>query len=346
MDLDLHIIAALRLKLRDYMINKRKKSVITVLMTAMSITSHAGTMGAVKSDNKNFTFYLAPIYGSLSDAGMNTLPYSTTINNNVRNTNFIGLDNRWGYSLGLGYRLGTNKDHDVVLSYTNLQNFGLNQVPVPTGSTINTDPTNGLNLHILNGPASARVSSYFNFQTTDLITHHYFQSESLDNVQFSRYYGVKATQWKKGFIATYKGNDINQIQQSNDVTFAANYFGIGPRIGMGSSWDLLRYLSLMGDVSASLLAGSYHTKFDELQYGVGSYSGDYPTVAWGALVVGANLAVGTHVDFSGGSILGVQVGINTEQYWSRSAKNDLSAQNYISNDIVLRDVFLKFSYNV
>ena len=332
------------------MINKRKKAVITALMTAMSITTHAGTMGDVQSDSKNFIFYLAPIYGSLSDAGINALPYTTTSNNtdgDVKNLNYIGLDNRWGYSLGAGYKLGTNKDHDVILSYTNLQNFGLNKVSVPTGGRLSDDLTNNFTTRTLEGPASARVSSYFNFQTTDLITHRYFQSEFSDNVQFSRYYGIKATQWKKGFIATYQGKYATQpLTRSNDVKFAANYFGIGPRIGMGSSWDLVRYFSLMGDVSASLLGGSYHTTFNENYNGVGSYSGNYRTVAWGALVVGSNLAVATHFDFSNGSILGVQGGINTEQYWSSGAKNDLGSQKSVANNIALRDVFLKFSYNI
>jgi hypothetical protein len=298
----------------------------------------------------------------------------------------INLDSRWGYSLGIGYQFGPEKAHDLVLSYTNLKNRGTNSavVQLPGDYLVNRlsqivqaqfEPegfvasTGGKDMI---GPASAWVDAYYEYQTGELITHHNFQSTLLDNVHFSRYYGIKAAEFKKGLSALYAGNLVSfnsyvgglpQIfPMTNSINYEAKYFGIGPKIGMGATWDLSRYLSVVGDVSAALLGGSYKTSWNEAlstspaafipkmpQTGQYTYAQASKTKLWVPIVIGSNLAIATHFDMQNGGSLGIQGGINTEQYWSQTSPESVRSANsknnvYLPQRIAIRDVFIKLSY--
>ncbi len=342
-------------------------------------------MGEVQDNGKRFFAYVAPIYGSLSDEGINKTPFADTIINGVSNSNMINLDSRWGYSLGVGYQFGPEKAHDLVLSYTNLKNRGTNAAAVqrpadylvnrlsqivqaqfePNGFLVSTGGRD------MTGAANAVVNAYYDFQAGELITHHNVHSTLLDNVSFSRYYGIKASEFKKGFSAQYAGNlvsiDPNTFNaeifpMANSVNYEAKYFGIGPKIGMGAAWDLSRYFSIVGDVSAALLGGSYKSSWNEAltttpdafiprmgQGGQFTYSQSSKTKLWSSLVVGSNLAIATHYDMPNGSSVGIQGGINTEQYWTQTAPESIRSANsknnvYFAQKIAVRDVFIKLSY--
>ncbi|WP_058474886.1 Lpg1974 family pore-forming outer membrane protein [Legionella quateirensis] len=362
----------------------RKASFVSLIMVSSSL-SFAGVMGEVQDDSKRFFGYVAPIYGSLSDEGINRTPYAEAITGGAITEHMMNPDSRWGYSLGLGYQFGPEKGHDVVLSYTNLKNRGTDAAVITSPSDVlvnrlsqivqsqfdDPDFMASSGGQDMVGPASAVVSSHYDYQTADLITHRNFLSGFLNYVHFSRYYGIKASEFKKGFSAQYAGNFVSidprffntTIQPlTNQIDYEAKFFGIGPRIGMGAAWDLNRFFSLVGDVSASLLGGSYKTTWNEAlitttdafipnlpRTGRFSFTQNSNNRLWSSLVIGSNLAIATHFDLKNGSSVGVQGGINTEQYWTATTPDSIRSSNtansvYFSQRIAVRDVFIKLSY--
>lgn len=370
----------------NVIIFKKNRNFFFGLFIANSTLAFSGTLGSNQDLSHSFFITGAPIYGSLSDEGINKTLYADTISiNGEVNSLQINLDSRWGFMVGAGYTFGPQKDHDVTLTYTNLKNKGFSNVGnlgseavlvnrlsqiVQVNPFIDpADPIIPGGQQMLD--ASASVSSHYDFQTAELLTHHYFQSTFLNNVRFSRYYGLKASEFKKGFSAEYDGTAAfmdadfvtSEAPLSNQVDYAAKYFGIGPQIGMGASWSLNRYISVLGDVSASVLGGSYSSKWTEnldtpatipnfpgvVSTNNYSFKQATPTTLWTSIVVGSNLAVAAQIPFNNGSSFGIQGGINTEQYWSQvdaeSIRSSVTQNNiFFSQRFAVRDVFIKLNY--
>ncbi|KTC91168.1 Lpg1974 family pore-forming outer membrane protein [Fluoribacter dumoffii] len=363
-----------------------KRKFLCSLLLVNSTLTFAGTLGSSQDLTKGFFVTGAPIYGSLSDEGINKTLYAETIfADGSTNSHQINLDSRWGFLVGVGYKFGPQMDHDVTLTYTNLKNKGFNEIgnTGTNGVIVNrlsqiaqTNPFFNPTDPIIPGgqqirDATAAVSSHYDFQTVELLTHRFFQSTFLNNVHFSRYYGIKASEFKKGFSADYEGTmayvdvEFNPLEAPLDdqIDYSAKYFGIGPQIGMGATWSLNRYISLVGDVSAALLGGSYSSKWDEDLNTTGiipnypgivstthySYEQATPTTLWASVVVGSNLAIAAQIPFHNGSSFGIKGGINTEQYWSHvnaDAIRSSGTQNtlVIAQRFAVRDVFIKMSY--
>jgi hypothetical protein len=365
---------------------KQKRKFLFSLFLANSTLAFSGTVGDVQNYSNGFFVTGAPIYGSLSDEGINKTLFADTftVDGDIV-AHQIRPESRWGFLVGVGYAFGPQKDYDVTLTYTNLKNRGFSEI-VDTGpngvlsnrlSQIVQNENNffGSNTIAVGGQqmvnASAAVSSHYDFQTAELLTHHYFQSSFLQNVRFSRYFGLKATEFKKGFSAEYNGT-MSFIAQNfilletpldDEIDYSAKYFGIGPQIGMGATWSLTRYISLVGDVSAAVLGGSYTSGWNEELSTSGvipnfpttavmnhySYKQSTPTTLWTSLVVGSNIAVAATIPFHNGSSFGIQGGLNTEQYWSQvnaeSIRSSVSKNNvYFAQRFAVRDVFIKLSY--
>lgn len=357
-----------------------KASLLSLLLTSTAL-SYAGGMGEV-DNSKRFFFTAAPIYGSISDGTIDKFVFADTISaGGAINGNQANVDSRWGYSLSAGYQFGPGRQNDLVLSYTNLSNRGNNVV---TNVNANDILINRLSQIVRNdlggfpqvsnggaylyGPATAAIFSHFYYQTGDLIAHTNWQSTFLDKVHFSHFYGIKATQLKKDFSAQYAGtaNGLNAFFEptpaslNDTINYEAKYFGIGPRIGMGAGWDLNQYFSIVGDVSASILGGSYNTQWDETllsgiaiqnlpQTGRYTYNQTTNTSLWTSVILGSNLAVAANFDLHNGSRVGVQGGINTEQYWTNAAVDSFNAKNGsngvgINQRFSVQNVFVKFSY--
>lgn len=357
-----------------------KTGLLSLLLTSTAF-SYAGTMGEV-DNSKRFFFTAAPIYGSLSDSSIDKFVFADTIKaDGAIKGNEANVDARWGFSLSAGYLFGPDRQQDIVLTYTNLSNRGNNVLTNLNANDIlinrlsqivRNDPggfpqvsTGGAFLY---GPAAAAIFTHYEFQTGDLITHQNWQAAFFENVRLSRFYGIKATYFKKDFSAQYSGTanslgrffDVESDALSDAINYEAKYFGIGPRVGMGAGWDLNRYISIVGDVSASLLGGSYNSRWDETlmspiaiqnlpQNGRYAYNQSTDTSLWASFVVGSNIAVDAHYDLNSGSRVGVQAGFNTEEYWTNGSGDSFSAKNgtntvSINQRFSVQNVFVKFSY--
>lgn len=357
-----------------------KAFLLSVVITTSTV-SIAGSMGVVQADENRFFFNVAPIYGAVSDEGINKLLFVDTMSQDGAIVGkYTDFDSKWGYSLGLGYRFGPEKHHDLELTYTNLKNKGsnaaavsgegilvnrLSQIAQQTDQLLNVPPifkAGGIQLK----NANSNMSSQIQFQTANLITHRNFQSIFVNHINFSRYFGIKATELKKGFLAQYSGQMVDRTGSgtlyplTDLINYQAKFFGIGPRFGMGAGWDLNRHFSINGDVSASVLGGSYNTSWNESLTTTGAipnllpsnnytYNQVSPTTLWTSIVIGSNLSLSGHFDVNNGAIVDVQAGINTEQYWSEIGVDAIRSaetrnQIYISQRFGVRDLFLKLSY--
>lgn len=367
--------------------NLRCKSYVISLALISSSVSFAGTMGPV-SDSKGFYFDATPIYGKLSDSTIDKASFAETSNvsnNTVSVTPDYNPD--WGISLSAGYLFGPGKSNDVVLTYLHLDNKGSTAINNTAPANPAADQTGDQLINklsqllkkefdgqpfsdggaVMYGPATANFHGQYELNTADLTTHRYFPSESFNGMTFSRFYGIKATGLKKEFQAQYVGNGIQfdsgnpELLPINDqISYTAKYYGIGPRIGMGADWSFARYLSLFGDVSASLLAGSYDTQFNEYlvtpltltgYVNTGSYSFNQRThtAVWATGVLGANLGIGAKFDMKNQSKVGIAAGINSEQYWTEATADYISSKKgnntlSVNNRFALRNLFIKLSY--
>lgn len=336
-------------------------------------TSFAGTMGDVQDDSKRYFFSASAVYARLSDESLNKFMFVDTQQvtpgaNAVNVTSHTSdVDPKWGYSLSLGYQFGPQLSHDLVLSYTNLKNKGTqfvansnpNDIMKNTMSIIMGEfDNNGTFL----GPAFAAYSSHYDYQSGELITHRNIQSKFSDQIRFSRFYGIKATEIKKEFEAAYAGNQqgIGNFPVSDHMQYSAKFLGIGPKVGTGAYWDFNRYFSIGGDLSFAVLGGNYKSQLNESLATGGqvpnlplshfyTFNQAYSSSLWIAPVIGSNLVVAANFDFNAGSRVGFEAGLNTEQYWSDTSSQKFSRKEGANSVSVhprfsLRNMFLKATY--
>lgn len=343
--------------------NKFNK-LFSAFLIANSGLACAGTMGPITVDEgKRFSVNVAPIYGALRDGGVSDLNYVNSQDNsasgNYSKTYNTSLDSRWGYALGVGYHYGADHKSSVLLNYTNLKNKNDNYASSSSSDVLLYNKLSQINNNsIYNGTAA--INTHINYQTLDLLANRAFQSQFVANVEFSRYYGIKATQIKKGFSAWSSGTQpFTTNNLSDQIDYKAQYYGVGPRIGMGAAWSITPYLSLVGDVSSSLLGGSYNSKWNEsfvttnLTTGAvtnqSSYVTNNKTTTWIPLVVSGNIALEAHYDMNAGHVISLSGGVNTEQYISNLSITKIKGQNSnnrvsMSNLFSVNDVFIKLNY--
>ncbi|WED44282.1 Lpg1974 family pore-forming outer membrane protein [Legionella cardiaca] len=332
--------------------------------------SFAGAMGDVQDDSRRFFFSASAIYGAITDDSLDKFDYADTQSptGNVV-THLSDVDPRWGYALSLGYQFGPQYSNDVVLSYTNLRNRGTQFAGNSEAGAVMKNTTslvmgNFDNNPTLIGPSLASISSYFKYQSGELVTHNNVQSTFAPQIRFSRFYGIKATEFKKGFSTTYNGTTTDifgePFPQSDYVQYEAKYWAIGPKAGAGAYWDFNRYFNIGGDLSLAVLGGSRKAQINEyLTTGVPvpnlplsnfyTYHRGYDSTLWVVPVLGANLVAAANYDFAGGSRLGLEVGLNTELYWSEIASERyrrVEGANRLTIDqrFSIRNVFLKATY--
>ncbi|HHW3784005.1 TPA: Lpg1974 family pore-forming outer membrane protein [Legionella pneumophila] len=356
-----------------------KRNILLVSLPLISSLSFGGSMGEGQQDSKRFIFSASAVYGSLSDSVLDTIEYADVLKTSgLISSGLFNVDSRWGYSLSVGYLFGPQLDYDLMLTYTNIKNHGSSIIG---NSSTNDRLDNRLSLLVQDnsgqeffGPAVAAVNSNYDYQTADLITHRNIRSKFVEQLRYTRYYGAKATQIEKGFTARYNGEAIMDfffnppppVQPTSDyINFHAKYQGIGPKAGGGLYWDVNRFITVGGDISLSVLAGSKKSYWNESFETIGplpifgfpntggryAYILNHPSSVWLSPVLGANLVVASHFNLNNGGVIGVEGGIGSEQYWSINNGENYSLANAtnsvsINERLSVRNVFIKASYIV
>ncbi len=335
--------------------------------------ANAGTMGDISAagSDKHFFATVTPLYGSINDGGINENPLADTISATGAVTTIAPkFNNNWGFAVGLGYRYGADKNNALVLNYMNLSANGTTNTSVGTdGQLIDrmgilVESGFGGKTNTLIGPATASVKTNNQYQTGELISQRWFQNKFINNVQFSRFWGVKATYFTKSLDAQYDGllhGGQADEPMSNTMAYDAKYYAIGPKIGFGAQWNLSHIFSIGGDLSAAALGGSQNSSWNETlttnaQTGISTpnlpqytYNKTNNTSLWVAPMYAANLVASANFGMNSGSSLRLDAGIGFEAYLpdydlsSFSFKNGANTVS-ISDHLAVRTVFLKFSY--
>lgn len=349
-----------------YIVNKTACLTWALVFAAPAFS---GTMGAATDESHHFFFSVAPFYGAITDEGINKLVFAEQATPTGQVTAFLpDGESDWGYTLSLGYIFDPNHERDLVLTYSHLSTETSKSIAVGEDGLIINRLSQLANFgpQYVRGPASAGISADYEYQTADLITNHYFPSEQFNRVEFSRFYGIKATEFKKGFTANYNGRFITffpaaaNLPSVDNINYSAKYYGIGPRIGMGGKWRLNHIFSVGGDVSASILVGSYKNEWNET-LAVDALLGELPAGpvhnytqvtnnrAWVSPVLAGNLAIAADFDVRSSNHIRIEGGIGSEQYLPHLSPDSYHSKEgdntlYIPQHFSIRSVFIKFSY--
>ncbi|MFO2968881.1 Lpg1974 family pore-forming outer membrane protein [Legionella pneumophila serogroup 1] len=352
-----------------------KKIILLLSLLFVSPLSLGGSIGEAQQDGKKFIFSASAVYGSLSDGTLDSLEYADVLKVSGLNTSSLfNVDSRWGYSISAGYLFGPELSYDLVLTYTNIKNHGSSMVSNSAQQDIMLNRlglfVQKLSGQVMRGPAIAAVNSNYDYQTADLITHRAVQSKFAKPLHYTRYYGAKATEIEKGFTARYSGAsafDFGNPQQplTDNINFEAKFKGIGPKAGGGVYWDINRFITVGGDISLSVLTGSSKSHWSEVLETTGpdplldfpntgghyAYFLNHPSSIWLSPVLGANLVASSHVNLNNGSVIGIEGGIGSEQYWSMDIGQRYGLVNgankiRINERFAVRNAFVKASFIV
>jgi Legionella pneumophila major outer membrane protein precursor len=355
---------------------------LTISIAFITTITHSGTPGStIKAQSNGLFFSAGALYGALSDEGINKGTFTqTTTTSGATKAYYPKLNSDWGYMLSIGYKFGPKKQHDLELDYQSLKNDGLRQVHFTGDNSGGAYLVNKLSQianygnQYLFGNTTAWIQTNFDFKTGSLVTHHYFQSADFNFIQFVTFYGAKATEFKKSFQASYHGlaqsengpifpAAIGNVQDT--INYSSKFYGAGPLLGIGAHWFANHIISVGGNLSAALLAGSFKSELRETYRGIPIYADRFPSrvpvsnfysfnqatdsTAWVAHMFAGNLVVAANFDLANNNKAKFEAGISSEQYITHTAPDVYSADqstNRISipQRLHVRSVFLKLSY--
>jgi len=352
-----------------------KISSALLLLIANTSLVHAGTMGDANTSNGRIFFEITPFNGAFDDNGGTRTVFAEiaegTSGAAIGGKSYLPtVNNRWGYKIGAGYRLDDQGSRDIAITYTDLNNSGFKSVssgPQITGGEvpfINTLTLIGTPDNPVGGiySGTGRTKLRYNYQSIDLLTHSHFTSDLLSHAEYTRFYGIKATEIRRTLSAQYVGLVTNVGNTYTDIIhYSAKYYGIGPEIGMGAQWPIMRYLTIGGNADAALLFGTNKSQWHEItttanavtmrELGSGTYfnyAQTHDPRTWAAAVLGGDVELGTHLDFKDNSSFALKAGIAGEQYLSSTISEIFSrtgANKVVFNNLfALRELFIKLNY--
>ena len=358
--------------------NKYKIGGVLIFVLANGGVAYSGAMGeAVQEPNNAWFGSVTPFAGSFNDNSLIKYAdyYNIVDGTNVNMSSKLPKTNpRWGYQLSLGYRLDPADTHDIILSYLDFVNSGSS-----TASALNPDGTdNNFNnlLTLIGSPGFSGMNLYagvgsaylkYKYQMANLLAYSHSPNETLPNVQFTTFYGVKASYIQRNLTAQYSGqtSSFSAITTTDYINTKATLYGFGPEIGMGSKWMLNKHFDISGNVFAALLFGTYQSQWKEslnasAPISISSFnpSGSYssflynqrhkPSI-WGALNGGGDLALSAHVETRNNSKFQIDLGISGEAYASSPLVDKFSSSfskqtTSFDNFFTFTNAYLKLSY--
>lgn len=338
-------------------------SKVALAVTGLSLLSSAafaGTMGDLNTDTKRWFAFAAPIYGRITDGNIDRNPLTVITAPGVSRTEYVpSLNSDWGLNVGLGYRFGANATDQLSFGYTYLQNTGRKTVESGIGSDNSTDVSRIIGT--MNGGFSATARTKISYNDFQLTLSRLLDGDWNKNLELSRSYAIKATMIERSvnFLYTGGANSFAGVAIPGTATDAGNYkfnfFGIGPKAGLGARYKFTEGFSIGGDLSLAILAGYAKSRYNEAlnltQAGqiffstpassVYTYSKQNPSSSLLALVLGGNFSLKQSFAMQNTSKLDVELGYGGDAYIS-SASDRMGAG--FSNNFAMENIFLKFSY--
>ena len=223
---------------------------------------------------------------------------------------------------------------------------------------------------LLNGPASAHSQHKFNYKNIDLMIVRPWDEVGLTNMSFTKSVGLRLTYLTKGLNGQYNGFLSNNNNIIDNIDYDANYYGVGPQIGVNGMLQLTPSIKAKGGGLAAFLAGYYQSNLKEsmqasapltIPISTGTHitsntfsSGEnHPSQAWAPLIFEANFSI--QIDLikhpSRQNDLSLDLGISTE-YLLPTFSNDSYFSTLgqdlpkLNNNLTVVNVFLKLNYNL
>ncbi len=166
-----------------------------------------------------------------------------------------------GLRLGIGYVFAST-GHDIALIYTTYHTLATSQAQGVVASSFDgnyfANNTNGASL----GPTyqSAAIRWQFYYKTLDLIAGHRFNLKH--ELQFHPYVGLRLASINQSIFSNWYHPTTPTTFSSATENLKNNFFGIGPSIGIDTTWPLFpgnsQSISLMGNFIGALLYGHWH----------------------------------------------------------------------------------------
>ena len=213
------------------------------------------------------------LYWKVSEIGADNWAQVITPPDANQSIQFLSVPFKWnpGFRVGLGHQ--TKKKHwDTVIYYTWYQTPGSNQASVSTGeihsANLGNFYANNVTGDGLSGPYYHNAGIQWNvlFNSLDGELGHTFTIKEQYN--FRPFVGLKAalinqsihTLWQNPYDPAFKIPITSFSSATEQIT--NNFWGIGPSVGLNSSWHLYETdkssVDLSGDFSGALLWGNWH----------------------------------------------------------------------------------------
>lgn len=338
-------------------------SKVALAVTGLSLltgAAFAGSMGDINTDTKRWFAFAAPIYGRITDGSIdrNTLAIITAPG--LSRTEYVpALNSDWGLNVGVGYRFGANATDQLSFGYTYLQNTGKKTLGSGVGSEVNVDAISNI-IFSMEGPFSASARTKITYNDFQLALSRMLDGDWNKNLELSRSYAIKATIIDRSMNVQYNGGvrDFGNtlIPGADTNSYKFNFFGIGPKAGLGARYKFTEGFSVGGDLSLAILAGYAKSRYNEAlnlsqaarlfntppaTSSVYTYNKQHPSSALLALVLGGNFSLKQSFAMQNASKLDVELGYGGEAYIP-SASDRIGPG--FSNNFAMENIFLKFSY--
>jgi hypothetical protein len=156
----------------------------------------------------------------------------------------------WGFRVGLGYNIPHDL-WDIRGSYTRFktqtrtkENVSSSEFLFPTWSYQST------------GYVSQALAQWnMNLQLGDVeVGRAVLASKS---ISLRPFFGVRGAWIYQKYNISYKGGSALPLEETNDVSMKNNFWGVGGRIGLDSTWAIAKGWSFFGDGALSLLSGYF-----------------------------------------------------------------------------------------
>lgn len=203
-------------------------------------------------------------------ANVGVLPYAYEIaevnpeSGGIELANWIRIDYDWrpGFRLGMGWNTPYD-GWDVYLNWTHLQNRSHGHIKdsLDGDSFILVSGYNIINGGSILGLDAARATWKLKYNTLDLDLGSIFYLKRSFSIH--PHIGLRAGWLYQNLDAQYEGSGLNRISGfEGPLAFHgySDFWGIGPRIGVDTSWRFGHGFSIYGNLSTALLYGKTTSK--------------------------------------------------------------------------------------
>ncbi len=210
------------------------------------------------------TDYAVTNYATSTSNGNST---NNALSSNVQS---VKPDYGFGFGLGIGY-IFPNSGNDVQLNWTHFDNSYSNGVSAGTTGSIVSPVFSNDNFAPFT-TANAQVK--FNYNAVDLDVGQYVNMGT--RLQTRLFGGLRFAQLEQNFSANYSGTEADEFSADTSTmsgTINSKFTGVGPRMGIDSTYHIVNGFGVVGQVAVSALVGRVKSNASQVTNNTSTYDG-------------------------------------------------------------------------